>query len=100
MTQDKVLTNLITGFFGAGKTTFLQSLLEKQDPKEPWAVLLNDEGDLVIDSGILRPKAESLIIEEVPGGCICCSAGVSPWPAQCLALRGASAFGSRQTRRI
>ena len=77
MTQHKVLTNLITGFFGAGKTTFLQSLLEKQDPKEPWAVLLNDEGDLVIDSGILRPKSESLIIEEVPGGCICCSAGVS-----------------------
>jgi len=77
MTQHKVSTNLITGFFGAGKTTFLQSLIDKQEHQEPWAVLLNDEGDLVVDSSILKPKAGSLIIEEVPGGCICCSAGVS-----------------------
>ena len=77
MTQHKVLTNLITGFFGAGKTTFLQSLLDKQEPHEPWAVLLNDEGDLVVDSSILKPKADGLIIEEVPGGCICCSAGIT-----------------------
>ena len=77
MTQQKVLTNLITGFFGAGKTTFLQSLLDKQEPQESWAVLLNDEGDLVVDSSILKPKADGLIIEEVPGGCICCSAGIS-----------------------
>jgi len=77
MNKPKVLTNLITGFFGAGKTTLLQSILEKDQSRRSWAILLNDVGELLVDSNMLGSKLDGPIIEEVPGGCICCSTDIS-----------------------
>jgi len=72
--HNKTIINIITGFLGSGKTTTILNLLkEKQDPA-PWAVLVNEFGEIGIDGAILQ--ASGVAIKEVPGGCICCVAGL------------------------
>ena len=70
----KVPTNIITGFLGSGKTTAIQSLLKQKPAHEKWAVLVNEFGEIGIDGTILSDSGA--IIKEVPGGCMCCAAGV------------------------
>ncbi len=69
-----VPTNLITGFLGAGKTTAIRHLLaEARPPEERWAVLVNEFGDVGVDAAGLGDGAA---VEELPGGCLCCTLGV------------------------
>ena len=70
----KVPTNIITGFLGSGKTTAIQSLLKQKPAHEKWAILVNEFGEIGIDGTILSDSGA--IIKEVPGGCMCCAAGV------------------------
>ena len=72
--------NIICGHLGAGKTTVLNHLLRKRPKNEYWAVLVNEYGLVGIDAalveGALDTKAQPGVkIQEVAGGCICCSAG-------------------------
>lgn len=69
-------TNLIMGFLGVGKTTALLELLKRKDANESWAVLVNEFGAVGIDGTIF--SASGAIVNEVPGGCLCCAAGVPP----------------------
>ncbi len=70
-------TNVITGFLGAGKTTAIQALLRDKPTTERWAVLVNEFGDVGIDAGLLAGAGEGeVFIREVPGGCMCCAAGL------------------------
>lgn len=64
---------LISGFLGAGKTTFIKALA-KHTGKE-FAVLENEYGSVGIDGDILRNEmpAEKVNIWEMAEGCICCS---------------------------
>lgn len=73
----KTPINIITGFLGVGKTTTLRHLLEHRPEGENWAVLVNEYGEIGIDGALLDDAPEGLTIKEVPGGCICCSAGVA-----------------------
>jgi len=68
-----IRTNLITGFLGVGKTTSILHLLQ-QYPDEGWAVLVNEFGEVGIDGALLKPSG--IAIKEVPGGCMCCAAGL------------------------
>ena len=66
--------NLITGFLGVGKTTAILHLLEKKPENETWAVLVNEFGEIGIDGAMMQGKGA--VIREVPGGCMCCVAGL------------------------
>lgn len=73
MTQ-KVPTNIITGFLGTGKTTTILNLLKSKPADEKWAVLVNEFGEIGIDGALM--SEQGAMIKEVPGGCMCCTAGV------------------------
>lgn len=73
----KTPINIITGFLGVGKTTTLRHILEHRPQGERWAVLVNEFGEVGIDGALLEGAPEGLTIKEVPGGCICCSAGMA-----------------------
>ncbi|MCH1920195.1 GTP-binding protein [Shewanella sp. A3A] len=75
MIQANIPTHVITGFLGAGKTTFIQALLQAKPTNETWAVLVNEFGEIGIDAELL-PQTEGIVIREVAGGCLCCAAGV------------------------
>ncbi len=70
----KTPTNIITGFLGTGKTTAILQLLQTKPSNERWAVLVNEFGEIGIDGAILTDQGA--LIKEVPGGCMCCAAGV------------------------
>ena len=67
-------TNIITGFLGTGKTTSILHLLRHNTGGEKWAVLVNEFGEVGIDGALLTPGA--FAVKEVPGGCMCCAAGL------------------------
>lgn len=74
-----VPTNVITGFLGAGKTTAVLSLLRQKPADERWAVLVNEFGEIGVDRSLFEGQAGSgadVAIAEVPGGCMCCAAGL------------------------
>lgn len=73
MTQ-AIPTNLILGFLGVGKTTAILDLLKSKPEGEVWAVLVNEFGEVGIDGAILQ--TEGAFVKEVPGGCMCCVAGL------------------------
>ena len=61
---------IITGFLGSGKTTLLNYILQNcQDLKV--AVLVNEFGDINIDSQLLVSVDENMM--ELTNGCICCT---------------------------
>lgn len=74
--SDKKLipTNIITGFLGVGKTTAITHLLNTKPEHEVWSVLVNEFGEIGIDGALL--KNTNAHVREVPGGCICCVAGL------------------------
>jgi len=68
-------TNVITGFLGVGKTTAILELLKHKPQQESWAVLVNEFGKVGIDGQMLQQ--DGVAVKEIPGGCMCCAAGVS-----------------------
>ena len=73
-----VPTNVITGALGVGKTTFIERLLREKPDHERWAVLVNEFGEVGIDGGLLKDQnRQGVFIAQVPGGCMCCTAGLS-----------------------
>ncbi|MET1255636.1 CobW family GTP-binding protein [Aliikangiella maris] len=76
--SDGIPTNIITGFLGVGKTTAIMHLLAQKDPTENWAILINEFGEVGIDEKLIagQGRESSVFMREVPGGCICCAAGL------------------------
>ncbi len=60
---------LVTGFLGAGKTSFINALLESGLRRV--AAIVNDFGAINIDAEILEGRSEAVI--GLGNGCICCS---------------------------
>ncbi len=71
-----VATNIITGFLGVGKTTAILNLLQQRTRNERWSVLVNEFGEMGIDGYLMQNNDSSIVIKQVPGGCICCAAGL------------------------
>lgn len=64
--------DIITGFLGAGKTTFIRKYAQfLQEKGESFAVIENEYGTKGIDSKILA--ADKIHTDELFGGCICCT---------------------------
>ncbi len=72
--QTLIPTNIITGFLGVGKTTAITHLLNHKPQDEIWSILVNEFGEIGIDGSML--KTANAHVREVPGGCICCVAGL------------------------
>ncbi|MGB0128498.1 MAG: putative photosynthetic complex assembly protein PuhE [Rhodocyclaceae bacterium] len=62
---------VVAGFLGAGKTTFLRRLLAGADPAVRTVVLVNDFGAVGVDGSLLSGQGAEVV--ELPNGCICCS---------------------------
>ncbi len=74
-----VPTNIITGFLGAGKTSAILHLLKHKPENERWAVLVNEFGEIGVDGSFFtgqHNEDHGVFIREVPGGCMCCAAGL------------------------
>ena len=63
--------DIISGFLGAGKTTFIKKLLEEAIAGEQVVLVENEFGEIGIDGGFL--KDAGIEIREMNSGCICCS---------------------------
>lgn len=63
--------DIISGFLGAGKTTFIKKLLEEAVAGEQVVLIENEFGEIGIDGGFL--KDSGIEIREMNSGCICCS---------------------------
>ena len=63
--------DIISGFLGAGKTTFIKKLLEEAIAGEQVVLIENEFGEIGIDGGFL--KNSGIEIREMNSGCICCS---------------------------
>ena len=76
----RIPTNIISGFLGVGKTSAILNLLAQKPETERWAILVNEFGEIGIDGSLFegnKKEGESVAIFEVPGGCMCCTAGLS-----------------------
>ncbi|MFS1906347.1 CobW family GTP-binding protein [Vibrio lentus] len=83
MSSDKtpilgVPTNIITGFLGVGKTTAILNLMKNKPADESWAILVNEFGEIGVDGSLIKgnDSKQQVFIREVPGGCMCCAAGL------------------------
>ncbi|WP_313182205.1 CobW family GTP-binding protein [Lacrimispora sp.] len=63
--------DIISGFLGAGKTTFIKKLLQEAIAGEQVVLIENEFGEIGIDGGFLRDAGVE--IREMNSGCICCS---------------------------
>lgn len=63
--------NIISGFLGAGKTTFIKKLIEEVFQGEKLVLIENEFGEIGIDGGFL--KGAGVEITEMNSGCICCT---------------------------
>ena len=63
--------DIVSGFLGAGKTTFIKKLLEEAIAGEQVVLIENEFGQIGIDGGFL--KDAGIEIREMNSGCICCS---------------------------
>jgi G3E family GTPase len=72
-TGPRIPTNLITGFLGAGKTTAILELLKHRPDGERWSVFVNEYGMVSIDDIALDTGASDVQIQELAGGCFCCT---------------------------
>ena len=61
---------IITGFLGSGKTTLINQILHNKQ-KLKVAVLVNEFGDINIDTQLLMDVNENML--ELSNGCICCT---------------------------
>ena len=63
--------DIISGFLGAGKTTFIKKLIEEVFAGEQLVLIENEFGEIGIDGGFL--KDAGVEITEMNSGCICCT---------------------------
>jgi G3E family GTPase len=73
--------HLFGGPLGVGKTTAIRRYVAESD--EYVAVIVNDFGETGYDAALIAEKgtADRLRIENVPGGCLCCTSAAQLLPA-------------------
>jgi len=66
-----MIVDIVFGFLGAGKTTFITRVLKEWGSKEKTVVLVNEFGEVGIDGELLAAEGGNVV--EMPSGCICCT---------------------------
>lgn len=66
-----VKIDVVSGFLGAGKTTFIKRLLETDLKNENVVLIENEYGEVSVDTDLLTDS--KIEIKELSQGCICCS---------------------------
>ena len=66
-----MVVDLVYGFLGSGKTTFITRVLNQWGADEKIVVLVNEFGNVGIDGDLLSAQGGSVV--EMPSGCICCT---------------------------
>ena len=70
--QQAFEAEIVTGFLGAGKTTFMRRRLDELAARSgKTVVLVNDFASVGIDGSLLSAQGADVV--ELPNGCICCS---------------------------
>lgn len=72
--RDRIPTIILTGFLGAGKTTWLNRLLHDGVPANS-LVLVNDFGQINIDASLIDYQDDKIV--RLNNGCVCCTLGGS-----------------------
>lgn len=67
----KTEINIISGFLGCGKTTFIKKIISEAENFSNTVILENEFGEVSIDGEIL--EYEGVKVKEINAGCICCS---------------------------
>jgi G3E family GTPase len=69
-----MIVNVVYGFLGAGKTTFIRYMMENPPQEEKVVILVNEFGEVGIDGLVLSGHgAQVSQVVELPSGCICCT---------------------------
>ena len=66
-----IKVDIISGFLGAGKTTFIKALIEKVFRGEKIVLIENEFGEIGIDSRFMHNSG--IEVTEMNSGCICCT---------------------------
>lgn len=69
--NSKIKVTVVTGFLGAGKTTFINQVLQLH-PRRKFALVENEFGEVPVDTSIIKGVETSQMFE-LKQGCICCS---------------------------
>jgi G3E family GTPase len=70
-----VPVTVVTGFLGVGKTSAILDAFRHRPPGASWAVIVNEFGKIGLDGALFTDGG--VAVHEIPGGCICCTAGVA-----------------------
>ena len=63
--------DIISGFLGAGKTTFIKKLIKEVYQDEQIVLIENEFGEIGIDGTFMNNSG--IEVTEIISGCICCS---------------------------
>jgi len=66
-----MIVDIVFGFLGSGKTTFITRILRQWGSSEKTVVLVNEFGEVGIDGDLLAAQGGNVV--EMPSGCICCT---------------------------
>jgi G3E family GTPase len=65
--------HVITGSFGAGKTTAIRKLMSHKAERELWVVILNEFSAAGLDAlSVAEAARGSYDVRQIAGGCLCC----------------------------
>ncbi len=86
---DLPVMHILTGFLGAGKTTFLRRWLDYLNGREQFAAVIQNEfGRIGLDAALTRSETH---VEALDEGCVCCSLAESLRPGLQRLLEAAPA---------
>jgi G3E family GTPase len=71
MEEEMIKVDIISGFLGAGKTSFIKELVEKVYTEEKIVLIENEFGEIGIDSRFMQDSGVE--VTEMNSGCICCT---------------------------
>jgi G3E family GTPase len=66
-----MIVNIVNGFLGSGKTTFIKNLIDQPTDKGKLVVLVNEFGEIGLDGLFLAESG--LDVVELASGCVCCT---------------------------
>lgn len=66
-----MIIDIVNGFLGSGKTTFIQQMMEHLTSLEKVVVLVNEFGAVGVDGTLLKQGGSGVV--ELSSGCICCT---------------------------